>query len=175
MPPAKARGSSSCSLHAHNSYKRQSSRAKRYGPKAFQETRWIGNTDALLAPTCGTSPARGRLTLLGTGLIDVPAKVQAGTHCRSALELLHSTKALPVQLDQPSPLEETQLLSTKETLVPAKLNPPPPAKPDILWAGGRGFKRQNAAIRAGFHRPPTLLERGLQLLLLAGDCGLHLL
>lgn len=129
----------------------------------------------MLAPTCGTSPARGRLTLLSAGLIDMPTKVQAGIHCRSALELLHITKALPVQLDQPSPLEETQLPSTKETLVPVKLKPPPPATPTIWRGGGRGFKRQNIAIRAGFHRPPTLLEVGLQLLPLAMDCGLHLL
>lgn len=108
----------------------------------------------MLAPTCGTSPAWGRLTLLSTGLIDMPAKVQAGTYCRSALELLHITKALPVQLDQPSPLKETQLPSTKETPMPMNLNPPPPATPSILWGGGRGFKRQNTAIHTGFHRPP---------------------
>lgn len=107
------------------------------------------------APTCGTSPARGRLTLLSSGPIDVPAKVQEGAHYRSALELLHITKALPVQLDWPSPLEETQLLSTKETLVPEKLNPPPPAKLSILQGSGRGFERQNTAIHTGFHHPPT--------------------
>lgn len=112
--------------------------AKRHSPKAFQEMRWIGNTDALLAPTCGTSPARGRLTLLGAGLIGVPAKVRAGTHCRSALELLHSTKALPVQLDQPRPLEETRLLSTKGALVPEKVKPPTPSKTQYIvgrWEG----------------------------------------
>lgn len=129
----------------------------------------------MLAPTCGTSPAWGRLTSLSSGPIDVPAKVQAGTHYRSALELLHVTKALPVQLDRPSPLEETQLLSTKETLVPEKLNPPPPAKLSLLQGGGRGSERQNTAIRTGFHHPPTLSERGFQLLLLAMDCGLNLL
>lgn len=115
--------------------------AKRHSPKAFQEMRWIGNTDALLAPTCGTSPARGRLTLLGAGLIGVPAKVRAGTHCRSALELLHSTKALPVQLDQPRPLEETQLLSTKGALVPEKVKPPHPQQNPIYCGAVGGDSR----------------------------------
>lgn len=92
----------------------------------------------------------------------------ASSGCRSALELLRTTEALPAQLDQPRPLEETQLPPTKGILCQGSRTPRPQQQ-------RRRFRRHSGASALGFIARQLLKKMGLQSLPLAMDCGLLLI